>query len=128
MGTNNIDYLNTLFETPTFSKHAGDRTFRIIRQLFNLLKTNVNDVLTSIGGDNYGYLCLLLSNPAYALIYPAPFMWSIHPGILVILPNTTVYMSATMRDQHKEALWLFIEWQNFEKALQQQLTKSIYII
>ena len=128
MGTSNVDYRNTLFETSTLPKHTGEPNFEIIRNLHNLLKTNAADVLTSLGGANHGYLGLLLSDAAYALVSAAPFLRPLHPGILVIPQGTTAHMAATLRDQHKEALRLFLECKNVEKALQQQLTESINTI
>ena len=125
MGPSNVNYHNTLFKTTTFPKHTGETNFEIIRSLHNLLKTNTSDVLTSLGGANHGYLGLLLSDAAYALISPAPFIQLIHPEILVIPHGTTGHMTATLRDQHKEALLLFLKCKNAEKALQQQLTKAI---
>ena len=125
MAPYNVDYRQTLFETTTLPKHTGEPTFEILRNLHNLLKTNSSDVLTSLGGGNHGYLGLLLSDARYALVSPAPFIRPIHPGILVIPPATTQHMASTLRDQHKEALRLFIECKNVEKALQQQLSEAI---
>ena len=125
MAPSTVNYRNTLFEHTPLPKHTGEPTFEIIRTLHNLLKTNSSDVLTSLGGANHGYLGLLLSDASYALVSPAPFIRPLHPGILVIPDGTTLHMTTTLRDQHKEALRLFLECKNVEKALQQQLSEAI---
>ena len=70
MGTSNVDYCHTLYETATLPKHTGEPNFEIIQSLHSLLNTNASDVLTSLGGANHGYLGLLLSDAAYALFLP----------------------------------------------------------
>ena len=81
--------------------------------------------MTSLGGANHGYLGLLIFDAAYALISNQPFVRPVYPGILVIPVGTPAHMSTTLREQHREALRLFMECKNVEKALQQQLTEAI---
>ena len=125
MGITRVDYRSTLFETQSLPKHTGEPTSNIIRGLHNTLKTNANDVMVSLGGTNHRYLGLLLSDAAYALIPNQPFVHPAHSGILVIPVGSTNHMFTILREQHKEAPLLFIEYRNVEKAPQQQLTKAI---
>ena len=103
------DYRNTLFETPTLPVHAGEPDFNIIRKWHNLMKANTMKVHTSLFGGQHGYLALLLSAAAYALISPAAINRPAHPGALVIPVHTTQHMARTMQDTHKEDLRIFRE-------------------
>ena len=125
MATTNVDYQNTLFKTASLPRHAGEPTFDVICNLHNILKTNAADVHTSLGGGNHGYLGLVISDAAYALLSPAPFVRPAHPGILVIPAGTAQHAATTLKETHKEALRLFLECKNVEKVLQQQLSEAL---
>ena len=119
------DYRNTLFETSTLPVHSGEPDFYTVQKWHNLLKANAMQVHTSLFGGQHGYLALLLSTTAYALISPAAVVRPVHPGILVIPVLTTQHMARTMTDAHKEELRVFRECQGVEAALQQQLVLAI---
>ena len=119
------DYRNTLFETSTLPVHAGEPDFNIIRKWHNLMKANAMKVHTSLFGGQHGYLALLLSATAYALISPAAINRPAHPGPLLIPLHTTQHMARTMTGAHKEDLRIFRECQGVEAALQQQLIEAI---
>ena len=119
------DYRNSHFEKSHLPVHAGEPTFNVIRTWHNILKANSSKVHTSLFGGNHGYLALLLSDLAYALISPAPILRPAHPGILVIPPGTLLHVANTMKDTHKEHLRLFREYQAVEAAFQQMLIEAI---
>ena len=119
------DYRNTLFETSTLPVHSGEPDFYIIQKWHNLLKANAMQVHTSLFGGQHGYLALLLSATAYALISPAAVVRPVHPGILVIPVHTTQHMARTMSEANKEDLRVFRECQGVEAALQQMLVLAI---
>ena len=118
------DYRKTHFETSTLTKCEGEPTFDVILNWHNILKANAAKVHTGLFGGNHGYLALLLSAAAYALISPANNVRPIHPGALLIPANTTQHMAMTMKDAHKEALRVFRECQGVEAAFQQMLVEA----
>ena len=119
------DYRNTLFETATLPVHSGEPDFHIIQQWHNILKANAMKVHTSLFGGQHGYLALLLSATAYALISPAAINRPVHPGALIIPVHTTQHMARTMTEANKENLRIFRECNGVEAALMQQLTEAI---
>ena len=119
------DYRNTLFETSTLPVHSGEPDFHIIQKWHNLLKANAMKVHTSLFGGQHGYLALLLSATAYALVSPAVIARPVHPGVLIIPLHTTQHMARTMTETHKEELRVFRECQGVKAALQQQLVEAI---
>ena len=119
------DYRNSHFEKSHLPVHAGEPTYDIIRTWHNILKANSSKVHTSLFGGNHGYLALLLSDAAYALISPALITKPVHPGILLIPAGTTQHLATTMKDTHKEHLRLFRECQAVEAAFQQMLIEAI---
>ena len=119
------DYRNSHFEKSHLPVHTGEPTFDVIRTWHNILKANSTKVHTNLFGGNHGYLALLLSDAAYALISPAAIARPAHPGILVIPPGTLLHVANTMKDTHKEHLRLFREYQAVEAAFQQMLIEAI---
>ena len=61
----------------------------------------------------------------YALHSNAAYRKPEHPGPLIILAGTTLHMSNTLWDQHKERLRAFREVQGVEQALRQQIVSTI---
>ena len=119
------DYRNTVFEFSTLPKHSGEPSFAIIRAWHNLLKANAGKVHTSLGGGTNGYLGLLLSDLAYALISQAPFVRPALPPPLLIPLNSSNRIIVTLQDTHKEAIRVFRECEGVEKALQSQLVEAV---
>ena len=119
------DYRNTLFETATLPVHSGEPDFHSIQKWHNLLKANAMKVHTSLFGGQHGYLALLLSATAYALISPAAINRPAHPGALIIPVHTTQHMARTITETHKENMRIFRECTGVEAALTQQLVEAI---
>ena len=119
------DYRNTLFETATLPVHSGEPDFHSIQKWHNLLKANAMKVHTSLFGGQHGYLALLLSAPAYALISAAAINRPAHPGALIIPVHTTQHMARTITETHKENMRIFRECTGVEAALTQQLVEAI---
>ena len=119
------DYRNTLFETSTLPIHAGEPDYTIIRDWHNILKSNAMKVHTRLFGGQHGYLALLLSPAAYALISAANVVRPVHPGALLIPLGATQHIIRTMQELNKENLRLFRECQGVEAALQQQLIEAV---
>lgn len=106
MGTTNIDYSNILFETASLPHHTDKPTFEVIHGMHKTLNW-YSWRPNKFRGGNQEYLDLLLSDAVYVLISPAPFVWPVHPGILVIPTGTAQHAATTMKKIHKEALRLF---------------------
>ena len=119
------DYRNTLFETSNLPVHAEEPDYTIIRDWHNILKSNAMKVHTRLFGGQHGYLALLLSPAAYALIFAANVVRPVHPGALLIPLGATQHIIRTMQAINKEDLRLFRECQGVEAALQQQLIEAV---
>jgi len=61
----------------------------------------------------------------YGLVSNMAFVRPVHPGTLLIPPATTAAQSQVLREHHKEQLRLFQEVEGVEKALIQQIIKSV---
>ena len=61
----------------------------------------------------------------FALISPTAIVRPNHPGVLIIPPGTTQHMTTTLREQHKEDIHLFKEVKGVEKALIQNIVKTV---
>ena len=119
------DYRNTLFETAILPVHDGEPDYTIIREWHNIMKSNAMKVHTRLFGGKHGYLALIVSAVAYALISPAGIVRPVHPRALIISAGATQHIIRTLQDQHKEELRLFRECQGVEAALQQQLIEAV---
>ena len=120
-----IDYRNSCFEIANLSRIHGEPTFEAIRTLQKEILINAQCVHSDLGGGAHGHLGLVVAPRAYALHSNAPYRKPEHPGPLIIAAGTTLHMSNTLRDQHKERLRVFREVQGVEQALRQQIVSAI---
>ena len=140
MSTYNIkNYRTTHFQHPTLDKIHGQPTLDSILHLIRQLKINAQNVPTTLGGGQLGYLALVLPENSYTAIpNAAPFLRPAHPGPFVVntqartstrssTPTPTV--SAAVVTQQKaewdEQVRLYNECQAVEQALRQQLVEAV---
>ena len=73
------------------------------------MRANVSSVNTDLGGEDYGYLGLVLSDVEYTCISPAlaEFVAPNFPGALVIDPTFTAIQAVQARDYHNKAVALY---------------------
>ena len=118
MTSSNIDYATVYFKYKNPTPINGEPTNKALKRLKTELRANASSVDTDLGGGDHGYLGLVLSDVEYARITPAsPFIPPTFPGPLVIDPALTAVQQVQARETHKEAIALYRECKNVEKAL-----------
>lgn len=128
MSTSNIDYKTTNFEFPVLTKITGQPHYELLKTIKNELKSNASSVPCDLGGGNNGHLGLILTPAEQLVISPTIYVRPVHPGLLVIPagpPAVPQYLRTEMKEDHKEAIRLFREANNVEKALLKQLSEAI---
>ena len=125
--SSNIDYVSTYFEIPELTKIHGRPTFETLKVIKNELKTNGSSVTTDLGGGLNGHVGIVTTPAEYTLVSIIPYVRPVHPGPLV-LPNgvgITNLHREIARDDHKEAVRLFREVVDVEKALIKQIVQAV---
>ena len=113
-----IDYASSYFKYKTPTPIRGEPTHKSLKRLKLELQANASSVETDLGGRNYGYLGLVLTNEEYALIPNIqPFIASNYPPPLVIPANTSQIQALELKEQHEEEKRLYLECKNVKKAL-----------
>ena len=124
-GSYGTNYRETYFEYPELTKINGEPDSESLFTLRNELKANAQSVSSNLSDGTHGHLALVLTNAQYALITNQPFVRPVNPGTLVIPDGTTAPMITARKEEHREFLRLFREVEGVEKALIQQIVKSV---
>ena len=122
---NHVNYVDTYFEYKTLTKIHGEPTFEGIKKIKDELKANAMAVSSELGGGRHGHLGLVLTQQEYARVSQTPYTRPEHPGVLVIPANTTQHESTRLQKEYKEAIKLFRETSDLEKALRYQITAAV---
>ena len=125
MTATNIDYSNTTFVFPTLTKIQGRPTYATLKTIKDELKANATSVTTDLGGGANGHLGLVLTPTEYGNVSAIPYVRPAHPGTLVIPPGSTQHEANRLRDDFKEAVRLYREITQVEKALIKQLGQAM---
>ena len=125
MTSTNIDYVDTYFEFPTLTKIHGEPTYFQLKELKNELKSNATSVTTDLGGGRHGHLGLVLTPTEYLAVSTTAYNRPTHPGSLTIEPGTTQHEATRLQNEHEEAVRLFRETIDVEKALIKQLVAAV---
>ena len=125
MTSTNIDYVDTYFEFPTLTKIHGEPTYFQLKELKNELKSNASSVTTDLGGGANGHLGLVLTPAEYNAVSATAYNRPTHPGNLNIAAGTAQHEATRLRNEHKEAVRLFRETIDVEKALIKQVVAAL---
>ena len=125
MTSTNIDYVDTYFEIPTLTKIHGEPTYFQLKELKNELKSNASSVTTDLGGGANGHLGLVLTPTEYNAVSAIPCNRPTHPGTLNIAAGTALHETTRLRNDHNEAVRLFRETIDVEKALIKQIVAAL---
>ena len=118
MTIGSIDYASSYFKYKTPTPIRGEPTHKSIKRLKLELQANASSVETDLGGGNYGYLGLVLTDAEYAAIpNTQPFVAPNYPPPLVIPATATQIQALELKEEHEEAKRLYLECKNVEKAL-----------
>ena len=123
--SSNIDYINNHFEFPILTKIHGHPDYEQLKQIKDELRANATSVTANLGGGAHGHLGLVLDDAEYTFVSPTAYVRPLHPGVSVIPPGTPNWQAQMLREDHKEAIRLFNEITNIEKALLKQLGKAL---
>ena len=91
-----INYKYTIFEHENITPVHGEPTFKTLHKLRNKINANAKSIYSNLGGGAHGYLGLVIRGAQYALISNTLFVYSTHPGPLIILDGTTTHVSSNM--------------------------------
>ena len=125
MTTSSVNYRETFFEKKELTKIRGEPTYESLQLLIKELKANASTVHSNLGGGEFGLLGLVISPTSYEMISETPFVRPTHPGSLTIPQGTTQHAARTLKEQHEEALQVFHEVNNVDKALKQQIVEAV---
>ena len=125
MTVNGINYRDTFFEFPDLTKIHGEPDSESLYKIRNELRANAKSVYSNLSDGAHGHLALVMTATQYGLVSNMVFVRPIHPGTLLIPAATTAAQSQVLREHHKEQLCLFREVEGVEKALIQQIIKSV---
>ena len=118
MTLGSIDYASSYFKYKTPIPIRGEPTHKSLKRLKLELQANASSVETDLGGGNYGYLGLVLTDEEYAAIpNTQPFVAPNYPPPLVIPTTATQIQALELKEQYEEAKRLYLECRNVEKAL-----------
>ena len=120
-----VNYHETIFEHPNLTKIIGIPTYDALHLLHNEIKSNAISVHSNIGGVQHGYLGLVVSPTACALLSNSPFVPPINPGILSIPVVVTCNTHDELKRQYDKNIQLFHEMWGVERAIVQKLILAI---
>lgn len=123
--TTNTNFKETYFVHPSLTKIQGEPTYRTLSILYQEIKANAASVPSNLGGGAFGYLGLVLSKAQYALLSDVPFVRPVHPGALVIPPNSTGPQTATLQQTYDDNVKIHRECQAIDKVLLQLSIEAI---
>ena len=113
-----IDYVSSYFKYKTPTPIREEPTHKTLKRLKMELQANASSVETDLGGGNYRYLGLVLTDQEYTTIpYTAPFIPPNYPPALNIPTKAKPIQVLQLKDEYREAKRLYLECKNAEKAL-----------
>ena len=89
------------------------------------MKTNTAQVTSDLGGGSKCHLGLVLTHPEYTQICAFSYVKPVHPGTLVIAAGTTQYDVTWLREEHNDAILIFHETTDVEKAFIKRIVEAV---
>ena len=121
MAISTVNYRDAIFEHTDLSKIIGFPTYETLHLLHNKIKSNAMAVHSNLGGGQHGYLRLVISPPAYALLNNTNFVCQVHPENLITPIMATPQAQEKLKFQYDENLRVFHETRGLEQALSSNL-------
>ena len=110
---------------PDPDRIVGEPTYETIKALEHQIMANSQVTTTSLRGGHHRYLGLVKSPQAYALVSQVPFTAPESRGLLVIPNGVTAAVAADLRTNHEEAKRVFLEYENIERTLKNQIVSAL---
>ena len=112
-----VNCVKTYFKHLMLTHIQGEQEYPILKVLKNETKANESKVASNLGGGSHGHLGLVLTPAEYAMISAVPYVRPLHPGPLTIPTGTTNHEANRLTLAHTEAIRVFRETVEIEKAL-----------
>ena len=126
MTNTRIDYTSTYFPHSSPTPIRGEPTYKTLKKLKSELKANASSVDSDLCGGDHGHLGLGLSDEEYSRICPDhPFVPPVFPGQLTIPRGTDTVDDIHLREEHRNAVALYRECREVERALLRHITTAI---
>ena len=103
----------------------GAPTYETLHILNNEIKSNAMAVHSNIGGGKQGYLMLVVSLTAYALLTNINFFRQAYKGKVITPIAATRHAQEELKLQYDKNLRVFHEKQGVERALIKQLVLAV---
>ena len=118
ISTATIDNITNSFLNSTIPIIEGEPRHETIKRSEKLLIENASSTHSTLGGENHGFLGLILTPEKYFIVTGYTFEPHVNPGALpVIPPNATQHQILNTNTIHKEILRLWREQTFVSKAL-----------
>ena len=111
------DEMISSFPNSILKEIKGEPNYEDLVTMRDELNENYASVPSELGGGEYGYLGVLLSNSAYETVYTTEFFVPADPVFLIIASGTTSVDSGNLNRVHVESKRVHQKWQNLERAL-----------
>ena len=102
MAISTVHYRKTVFEHTNLSKIMGIPTYDTLHIFCNEIKSNTIAVHSNIGGQQHGYLGLVVRPTVYALLTNTPFVCQFHPGKIIVLIVATLQAQVELKIQYEK--------------------------
>ena len=122
-----VDYVALYFKYKTPTQIHVAQTNKALKRLKAELRANASSVEADLGGGNYGYLGLVLTDAEYTgtASHPPLFAASNYPIPLHIPPGASQIDALTIQHIHTEQTRTYYKSKNVEKALQRHIRNAI---
>ena len=121
-----IDEIVDGFPFPTIPPIVGTPTYNTIAEVNFKLNSNSASVQSNLGCSTLGLLQLTVSPAVYNTLLPIPFIVTVNPGSVTIIPaNSTGTQITKLCYVFDTASALFNEYNRTEKAMRQILLSTV---
>ena len=121
-----IEKMVKSFPYPTITPVAGVPDYESLAELHTQSNCNSSSIQSNLGGGSHGLLALTLEASVLNTLMTTPFVIPLNPGAQVeVPPASTGAQIANIRRKHEDETKAFIQYDNADKALKQQLIEAI---
>ena len=107
--TSCINYKDAFFELANLTVIHGEPTIERLNKFQNYIKTNTKSVYSNMGGGAHDHIGPVLNDTQNMLISPTIFVYTTHPGLIIIPDSTIAHSNSNMQIVHTKKVLLFRE-------------------
>ena len=121
-----IDKIVENFPYPNLTPITDVSDYEILAELHTQLNCNLSSIKSNLGGGSHGLLSLTLKPSVLNTLMVTPFGIPLNPGATVnVPPSSTVAQITNLCKTYADKTKAFIQYNDADKALKQQLIKEI---